>query len=530
MRRAVTSRKKLKIRWGTQLAFSHCITGGGPDGPASNTARRFPKTLDSSTRAKEFTMRHFLSNLVRNFQTAKAARPARRVPHRAMLQLERLEDRLVPTTSVSLNGSALTISNVPQNDLIKFQGYGSDGMQVLDNGHSVYTNTNKQSISTVNLQSAEQTVVVDDSNGMPFAYGTTINLSSSVGGNLYLEGSRAVSGNEVYVAGGAPWTFGMIQLDNSTFNLDPSMHTVTDDIQITGTFDVQTSGTAVQLVGGYLGAPVSAGFSGLGSGGGSNYLAYAFKPHVVLEDYSAGAQVSGSVYDESLEQSFTVNLHETGDSAIINGTPSNVLTTVNTTVAPVANQAAVYVEGNTGEVVVNGNSSTYVSLGESYTSPYIQGTVVVNGAGTLAILEEGNASTENAVVTPDSISGTGLFGNSSVTVWYSQVGSLDIDTGAAAAVYTIETTSTAPEFFSTITIEDNSTSSFRANVNVDSSSNLNLVLYNNATPLSDAVVAFELQSGEGLFFNGTPSGDGVAKVINANEDVAGTVTYYGFVV
>ncbi len=479
-------------------------------------------------------MRRFLSNLVRNFRTAKAARPARRVPRRAVLQLENLEDRLVPTT-VSLSGSTLTISNVPLFDSITFQGYGNDGMQVLDNGRSVYTNTNKQSISIVNLQAANDGLVeVNDSNGMPFAYGTTINLSSSGsrGAILELYGSRAVSGNELYVAGGAPWTPGMIQLDNSTFNLAPSIYNVTDYIQITGTFDVQTSGTAVQLEdGGDSGLADPAIFSGLGSGGGSLALGYAFKPFVVLDEYSADAGVGGEVYDESREQSFTVNLHGAGDSAIINGTPSSVLTTVNTVVAPVANQAAVYVQASAGPVTVNANSSTYVALGAEqsnglYSTQDIQGTVVVNGAGTLAILDTGNTSQENVVVTPDSISGSGLFGTSSVTIWYNQVGSVYISTGAAGDAYTIETTSTAPEFFSTITIVDNSTTQFVALVNVNPSSNLNLQLYNNATPQNEAQLLFLLQPGETVGIFGTPNG--VAKVIGANGDFTGSVSYDGF--
>jgi hypothetical protein len=475
-------------------------------------------------------MRHFLSNLVRNFRTAKSARPARRVPRRAVLQLERLEDRLVPTT-VSLSGSTLTISSVPNHDSITFQGYGNDGMQVLDNGHSVYTNTNKQSIQTVNLTSSEGAVVVNDSNGMPFAYGTTINLSSSVGASLSLGGSRAVSGNEVYVAGGAPWTSGMIQLDNSTFNLAPSVSSVTDDIQITGTFDVQTSGLEVQLRENELGYPVV--ISGLGSGGGGSSLEFSSMPSVVLEEYSAGATVDAEQLDGDSQQSFTVNLHGASDTAIIDGTQADVLTTVNTVVGPVANQATVYVGDTIGPVTVNANSSTYVGLGAeqaggTYETQGILGTVVVNGAGTLAILSTGNSSPENAVVTPDSISGSGLFGTSSVTVWYSQVGRVWIGTDGAADTYTIETTSTAPEFFSAITIDDNSTTSFLAVVNVDPSSNLNLQLVNNATPQNEAQLVFQPQLGETVGIFGTGNGDGVADVINANGDVTGSVSYQGF--
>jgi type VI protein secretion system component Hcp len=52
-------------------------------------------------------MRRFLSNLVSDFRTTRAARSARRAPRRANLQVEGLEDRLVLSTA-SLHASTWT--------------------------------------------------------------------------------------------------------------------------------------------------------------------------------------------------------------------------------------------------------------------------------------------------------------------------------------------------------------------------------------------------------------------------------------
>ena len=139
---------------------------------------------------------------------------------------------------------SLSINVTSQNQQqITFQGYGNDGMQVLDNGNSVYTNTNKQSISIVNIQLVgKDSVVVDDSNGMPFAQGTRDHHHLfGIGSNtLTLQGSRAVAGDEIYIPGEST-TPGYIFLDNLTFKVGSSIASVTDKIKITGTFDVQTS-------------------------------------------------------------------------------------------------------------------------------------------------------------------------------------------------------------------------------------------------------------------------------------------------
>jgi hypothetical protein len=56
-------------------------------------------------------MFRFLNNLFRDFRTTKTARPARRAPRRANLQLESLEDRKVPTTVAPLGLTSLLNHN-----------------------------------------------------------------------------------------------------------------------------------------------------------------------------------------------------------------------------------------------------------------------------------------------------------------------------------------------------------------------------------------------------------------------------------
>jgi hypothetical protein len=70
-------------------------------------------------------MRRFLNNLFRDFRTTKTARPARRAPRRANLQLEGLEDRMALST-VSQVGSTLLVADPGLNSVI--HGNGSSGI------------------------------------------------------------------------------------------------------------------------------------------------------------------------------------------------------------------------------------------------------------------------------------------------------------------------------------------------------------------------------------------------------------------
>ena len=265
-------------------------------------------------------------------------------------------------TSSSSAALTLSISKIAAGDTIQLQCLSSNGnlMEVLDNGNVVNNQIfNKESINVVDIQgSANNQVVVTDSNGMPFAQGTAINLSGGISA-LFLEGSRTVTGNETYVAGGATSTPGTISLDNLTFTLN-GVPNVVDEIAITGTLDVQTSGTNVVLSG-VNGSTQT--LSGLGFGGGATLL-YQDMPTVVLETYAVNAHVQlNATASETSENLFEVNMHGANDSTTIAATPSNVETGVQTDVAPVPNQASVTLQANAGPVYVVGTPSTSVLMG-----------------------------------------------------------------------------------------------------------------------------------------------------------------------
>lgn len=481
-------------------------------------------------------MRSFLNNLVRCFRTTKTARPAQRPPRRASLRLEALEDRLVPTTLAlfqpSLTSAALTlsISNIAPGHTIEIQceSNANTMMEVLDNGSLVNNEVfNKLAITAVNIQAPSSNnvdVIVNDSNGMPFAQGATITLSNV--GELQLYGTRTVSGNETYVAGSAA----LIQLDNLTFNLVNSPVTVVDTIPITGTLDVQTSGANVQTSGGEL-AYDSGQISGMGFAGG--ILDFASKPTVVLEEYAAGASLVLGVPTAASLNTFVVNMHGAGDTTTIDSSPGNVQTVVNSVVPPVANPASVFVDGNSGPVSVDGNSLTQVTIGNGFGGPLspepgaIQANVTVNGAGSLDIYSGNGSTPENVLLTPSSISGNGLFGNSAVTIFYYVVGALTIgDTSTGAADFSISATSTSPQTFTShITIIDESSNAFRADAFVSATSNLNVLLVNDSSPQGAAELVIHPSGVNAIGDTGTPNG--VADVYSG-DTLVDQLTYVGF--
>jgi hypothetical protein len=483
---------------------------------------RFPKPQDGYKRAREIPMRRFLNKLFRDFRTTSTPRGGRRAPLRAALQVEGLEDRLVMSgTSVQQIGKTLFLDAAPGGPgsqytirQITLESNGAGQMQVLDNGNLVNKNQpiNIGSINAVNITVAGlDEVNINDSNGMPFATGTTVTLLGSGAGNsMALFGSQAVSGSETYVAGGASFTPGMVWLDGLTFQLSNAIASVNDEIAITGTLDVQTSGTNVVLAG-------SNGFaqtlSGMGFGGGDT-LTYANKFDVKLDEYAASANILlNATAPAALEGFFTVQLHSAGDTTTIAATPSSVFTRVRADIAPVANQATVKLQANAGGVAINGTSSTQVNVGQPQgnglsSTKGIQSNVLVLGAGSLFLSDSGNVSTtENVTVTESSISGTGLFGNNGVTLVYGNVGTLDLVTGQDGANYTVKGSHPGAQFTSKINITFFSTLlsnvPIRADVYVDSGSRLNLQLYNQTKQQGTLL---DIHTAGNASLPGTPSG------------------------
>jgi hypothetical protein len=459
-------------------------------------------------------MRRFLNNLLRDVRTAGTARGGRQAPRGAALQVEGLEDRLVMTTA-SLSGSILLINNLAQNHVLTLEevqsSNGFRGLEVFDNNTLVANpNTlNISAITSVNIHVAGgDQVLVNDSFGMPFAQGTTVTLFGSGAANsLTLTGSRAVSGNETYVAGGASYTPGTIFLDNLKFQLDSSIASVNDFIQLTGTLDVQTSGTSVVLTGSNA---VTQTLSGMGFGGGDT-LNYSNQATVQLDEYAANASVSlNAIEPDALGNVFMAYLHGTGDKTTVLNTPANEYTTVYTTAAPVPHQASVSVQGNSGPVYVEVNASTQVSVGRPlsnglFSTKGIQSTVYVAGAASLFVSDSGNTSApENVTVTESTITGVGLFANSSVTLAYYDVGTLNLVSGQRADSYTVAGSWSGAEFTSKINITDFSQDRFQAYAVVDSSSHLNLQLSNITTQPAASLDVISADGSVGL--PGTKSG------------------------
>ena len=340
-------------------------------------------------------MQNFFRNLLKGFRTTSAARITRRPARRAFLQVEGLEDRLVPTT-LALSGPILSVYNIPSGHTIEFQcqSNGNGGMEVFDNGNLVNNEVfNKMAINTVNIAgSSNNQVVANDSYGMPFAQGTTVNLSGGIS-TLSLEGSRAVAGNEVYEAGGVysggailP-THGVINLDNLVFNLN-GIPTVIDEIPITGNLQVYEYGNAV-LVPGY-GVAGTACLSYMGSGGGDT-LYYSQKPNVVLVPDASNCITDldvDSASSATLESSFQVAMYAPGETININGNLAGVYTYVfaygnGETVNVARTQCyagiwcygsgdAVNVSSNQATVYIQGNSTTDVLIG--FQTGYYSGT------------------------------------------------------------------------------------------------------------------------------------------------------------
>ena len=467
-------------------------------------------------------MFRFLNNLCRDFRTTSAAPRTRRAPRRAMLRLEGLEDRLVmstvnplgstvsptpivrtgslpPMSTASQNGSTLSIAAAAEITRISSDGAG----HIEVNDVYLHAQFNISSINAVYITGLGNgglttNVEIDDSNGMPFAPGTTISLygSGTAPTNLLgLGGTMPLSGNETYVPGSVvhltspqglslttntPATLSLSNL-NINFRLYGSFGGgIYDNFPITGTLDVQTSGTQVQLVSSAPGGDQY--FSGLGNGAGS-YLGFGSKSSVTLDTFAANASIFLDDADAAAGESyFTVNMQAANETTTLDQTPKNVTTIVN--IDSPATNANVALWGNFGPVTIDGDITTGVIIGYplNSTGPItsgIEANVTVEGASYLEVTDSGNVSTfENVKVTEQSITGTGLFGNNSVTLAYGGVATVDINTGQLADGYTVAPSSFGEVFTSAIFITSDSYMAFHATVDVNPASHLNLEFIN----------------------------------------------------
>jgi hypothetical protein len=109
----------------------------------------------------------------------------------------------------------------------------------------------------------------------------------------------------------------------------------------------------------------------------------------------------------------------------------------------------------------------------------INANVSVSGVHSLTVADDGNALTpENVTVTESTISGSGLFGNDSVKLTYSNTAVVGILTGQLADTYLVVGSKPGARFSSKITIADFSVVGLNMTVGVDAGSLLNLILRN----------------------------------------------------
>jgi hypothetical protein len=430
-------------------------------------------------------MLRFLSKLVRKFQTANTARTPRRAPRRAMLGLEGLEDRLVlstlPVASASLNlkTETLSVKVFRQNEQITLAEDKLPGnLDVLLGGAPLLTLLPIAAIKNVEVSlTSLDTLNINDSHGFPFAAGTTISISGSGGADSFkLFGSVTVNGGEEYIVGGTAATKSSLLLGGSTILFNSAIGTVKDTVTITGPLQVATTDPNATLVGSN---GVTQTLFDLGPGGGGT-LIYSNKIIVEVDQFGANASVNLNATARAAgEKLFTVNLHGANDGAPILATPNNVATSVDA----IGQNDGVSVNASSGPVFITGNSSTSALLGTGFgldgITSGILANVSVQGVGSLTITNSDNGSRqENVKVTESTVSGTGLFGKNTVVVAYSNIGSLQINTGQLADTYTIAGSKPGATFANPIEIVDDSEVGLNVSVTLTARSGLDLNLDN----------------------------------------------------
>jgi hypothetical protein len=428
------------------------------------------------------TRRRFAGGLQRRQRDRFRSRPT----------LECLEDRLALSTASQL-GPTLNIVASPgpitsaRSILMEVDSTDHTKIDVLDTG-VVLGKFTISSIKQVNVTVAgNDAIKVDDSNGLPFAPGTSIALSGTGTNNsLALFGSQALNlnGNEVFSAGSST-NGGALSLGTGfgsvVFSFSSTIGSVTDDL-ITSQLVVEARGDAVTLVG-----PngVTETLNGLaGAGGGGNKLTFRDKGSVILDLLSDNATATLSATAGAIGLTdFGVDVFGKSDKVIIVATPASVRTTV-TVVGALGD--TVDVQGNAGKVTIFGDSSTVVFLGTNFTDSSksvtsgINNDVTVVAAEALEILDGANVTTpENVRVTESTISATGLFGNNSVVVHYGDTFVL-FETGRLPNTYVVAASRPGSPFIPAgISINDDfSSAGLTVRVGLDSGSGLHLSLFN----------------------------------------------------
>jgi hypothetical protein len=460
-------------------------------------------------------MLSFLSNLVRGFRTAKTARPARRTQRHANLRLEGLEERMVPT-GISTIGTTLNV-NCTQGRIITFQQASPTVFSISDNVQGQVAQVNRSFFKNVNIiVQGQDTIDVNDSNGMPFLLGTAITAEGFGTNNaLDLFGNRAIATGATYTVANTTATNSTLVEDNLTFTMTRAITSVDDVLQDTGgPLVVNTSSNDVILTT----TGIEQELLNLGSGGGGK-LTFAGKSQVVLNENAAFTQTFLEARTAAAgEQIFTLQMNAQNDSASVFATPGSIPTVVRAN----GNGEIVNVQAATGILNILGSSST---TDVNLAGAGIQGFVSVNGVADLVVTNTGTAA-QNVTVTQDAIFGTGLFGTSTAEVIYQNARVLAINAGSGSDHYTVNALN--GPFATKLEIEDTAhTTSFVDDVFVNSLSELNMQVVNLANPAIAELIVHHHLGKAGISRVSPTSTNGLVTVSYPGE-LPSEVTFDGF--
>jgi hypothetical protein len=491
-------------------------------------------------------MRRFLNNLFRDFRTATRPRPARRM-RRTNLEVECLDERVLLSTASLMNG-ILTVNADPGRFGIILPGHvippviQQVNFKADVNNHAMLdVSEGSTSLGQFPIAQIKNVVVnlayldnvnVDDSNGLPFAHGTTIALtgSSNIANSLNLTGTRSVSGGETYSVGATAAQGSSLLVDGLRFDLTSNIGSVSDSLKPeAGTLTISTSGQNVSLSGSN---GINQTLSGLGQGGGGTFT-FSNVNFVQLDEISANADVTLSATAAAAGQHFfSLTMFGSNDQTFIQATPS----TVTTSVVAAGNADFVNLQANSGPVFINGSSSTIVNVGEQApgqpggldTTAGINANVSVSGAGHLLLADSGNTTTqENVTVTESTISGTGLFGNNAVKLTYTNTAFLDFLTGQGQDTYTFVASQADARFVSAIQVDDFSRAGLSVTAELDAGSGLALNLNNNHLT-AKAPASLTILAANAAFSQLPPTLPSGIENVLFSGGLTSTVEYEGF--
>jgi hypothetical protein len=406
--------------------------------------------------------------------------------------LEALEDRLVPAAAFQIGPNLTIVADpgtviTPQTILLQVDSINPSQLDVKE-GSTSLGHFSISSIHRVNAQVAGNDVVdVNDSNGFPFAPGTTVALFGRGANNkLSVVGNRAISGFESFLAGSATQNTSL-SLAGTTFQLSGAISRVADEVDNASPLILQTAAPSIDLTGTDGVIETLSGLTGTGIGG--NVLSFKGIANVELETRGTNETVTLNA-TAAAQGLHSLSVVTGGNSTTqINATPITSGTSVfkGTFVSDFGGQ--VNVAANAGTVGINGNSSTTVNLGTSPNNPSksvtsdINAFVSIQNVGALNIYDGGNTTTkENVTLTPSSITGTGLFGpNGSVQYSSTPLGRLvpQIFAGQLHETYTVSAPNNSSFFASGLfdrIEQDSTTGGLSVTVDVTAFTDLDLVL------------------------------------------------------